>query len=214
MNAVTLNATSRAATGTRKAKQLRRDGVIPAVIYGKEGSQKLNIASTEFKKLWKQVLGTTAIIEVKVDGKSTHSSLIQEVQRNSRTDEFLHIDFQEVSATEAIQTPVAIHIKGEAIGVKQENGTIEQVLHEIIVRSLPKNLPSFIEINIENLHVGEAIHVKTLPVFEGVEYVEDEDLVVVSCMASKVESEEESEEGEEAAAGAESSEKAETAGDA
>lgn len=185
MKSVTLNATSRATAGSRKSSQLRRDGFIPAVIYGREGSQKLAIPTAEFKKLWKQVLGTTALIDIKVDNKSSHSSLIQEVQRNTRNDEFLHIDFQEVSAKQAVQTPITIHVVGESIGVKQENGTLEQVLHEIVVRCLPKDLPSFIEVDISGLHAGAAIHIKDLPAIADVEYIGDVDQVVVSCLAAK-----------------------------
>lgn len=185
MKSVTLNATSRATAGSRKSSQLRRDGFIPAVIYGREGSQNLSVPTVEFKKLWKQVLGTTAIIDLKVDNKTTHSSLIQEVQRNSRNDEFLHIDFQEVSAKEAIQTPVSVHIIGEPIGVKQENGTLEQVLHEVTVRCLPKDLPAFVQIDISDLRAGAAIHIKHLPELSGVEYIGEPEQVVVSCLAAK-----------------------------
>jgi large subunit ribosomal protein L25 len=185
MKSVTLNATSRNNCGSRKSRQLRRDGFIPAVMYGRDGNQSLAVSTAEFKKLWKQVLGTTAIIEVSIDGKKSHTSLIQEVQRNSRNDEFLHIDFHEVSAQEKIHTPISVHIHGESIGVKQENGTLDVNLHEVEVRCLPKDLPSFIDLDVSELHAGQAIHIKDLPAIPGVEFLGDPDLVVVSCLAAK-----------------------------
>lgn len=186
MQSVQLNAISRDTAGTRKSRQLRRAGYIPAVMYGRSGTNtSLSIPTAEFQKLWRQVLGSTALIELKVDNGASHTSLIQEVQRNARNDEFLHIDFHEVSAKESIHTPVAVHIKGESIGVKQENGTLEVVLHEVEVRCLPKDLPSYVEIDISELHAGDAVHIRQLPTFEGVEYLGDPDQVVVSCQVAK-----------------------------
>lgn len=186
MKQLELKVIPRNETGRGPNRRLRGLGKIPAVIYGKKGSQPLIIEQTDFRVLWKAIAGVTALIQVDVEGKESALSIIKEVQRNARTDEFLHIDFHEVSSSERMHTNVAVHILGESVGVKNEGALLEVSSHELEIRCLPSDLPSTIDIDISELHTGDSIHIKDLKVIEGVEFIADPDQLVIACVAAAV----------------------------
>ena len=186
MKQLELKVIPREETGRGSNRRLRASGKIPAVIYGKKGSQPLIIEQTDFRVLWKAISGVTALIQVDVEGDKPALTIIKEVQRDARTDQFLHIDFHEVSSTERMHTNVAVHINGEAIGVKNEGALMEIFAHDLEIRCLPGDLPSTIEIDVSELHTGDSIHIKDLTVIAGVEFIADPELLVVACVAPAV----------------------------
>ncbi len=198
---IKLNVTPREARGRRPAGRLRREGLIPGVIYGKGAdTRSISVSQADFSRMMKEAAGAASLVQLKEEGKGSILTVIQEAQQDPITDRVLHIDFHEVSSTEKMDTNVTIHVNGEPIGVKNEGGVLEVVMHSIDVRCLPKDLPGFIEVDVSELKVDQAIHVKELPELSGVEYLSDEDQVVVACAAPRVEIErEEGEEAEEAA---------------
>ncbi len=201
MKQLELKVIPREETGRGSNRRLRASGKIPAVIYGKKGSQPLIIEQTDFRVLWKAISGVTALIQVDVEWDKPALTIIKEVQRDARTDQFLHIDFHEVSSTERMHTNVAVHITGEAIGVKNEGALMEIFAHDLEIRCLPGDLPSTIEIEVSELHTGDSIHIKDLTEIAGVEFIADPELLVVACVAPAVLEEpvvvDEEEEGEE-----------------
>lgn len=187
MKQIKLNVHGRTETGRGPAKRLRASGNVPAVLYGKHiDPVSLVVDNAELGRLLKETAGAAALIELSQDGQKPVLSVVQEVQKNPITDKVLHIDFHEVSAKEEMETHVNIHLIGEAFGVKNQNGIVEFVTHTIDIRCLPKNLPTFVELDVSNLKVGEALHVKELPQYEGVTYTADPDHVIVSCMEQRV----------------------------
>ena len=120
MKQLELKVITRKETGRGSNRRLRASGKLPGVIYGKKGSRPLIIEQTDFRVLWKAIAGVTALIQIDVEGDKPALSIIKEVQRDSRTDQFIHIDFHEVSTTERMQTNVAVHIIGESNAVKNE----------------------------------------------------------------------------------------------
>jgi len=189
MKQLELKVIPREETGRGSNRRLRASGKIPAVIYGKKGSQPLIIEQTDFRLLWKVISGVTALIQVDVEGDKPALTIIKEVQRDARTDQFIHIDFHEVSATERMHTNVAVHIIGEAVGVKNEGALMEVSAHDLEIRCLPADLPSAIDIDVSELHTGDSIHIKDLTVITGVEFIAAPDLLVISCVASAVQEE-------------------------
>ena len=198
MSQITLKVSSRAGSGRGACRRLRAAGGIPAVVYGRSGNRTLAVAEVDFRTLSKQIRGRSALIEICQEGVEPTLSIIQEVQRNSRTDQFLHIDFHEVDTGELISTHTSIHVVGESVGVKSEDALLEIHTHQVDVRCLPLDLPEFIEIDVTNLHVGESIHLRDLTPPPRVEFLEDESVVLVSCLAFVLADEEEEEEEEEA----------------
>ena len=186
MKQLELKVIPREETGRGSNRRLRASGKIPAVIYGKKGSQPLIIEQTDFRVLWKAISGVTALIQVDVEGDKPALTIIKEVQRDARTDQFLHIDFHEVSSTERMHTNVAVHIIGEAAGVKNEGALMEVFAHDLEIRCLPGDLPSTIDIDVSELYTGDSIHIKDLREIAGVEFIADQELLVVACVAPAV----------------------------
>ena len=214
MSEITLSVSKREGVGRGPARRLRAQGQIPAVIYGGDKSQSLSVAERDFLTFMRQAGGSVSVIKLDdAANKASWSALVQTVQRNPRTDRFEHIDFLEVRQDREITTSIPVTVTGESIGVKNENGIIDQMLYEVEVVCLPKDLPESIELDVAELHVGDAIHIKNLPELSGVRYSGDEETLIVSCIEQSVEEEEEEveeEAAEEAAEGEEAKEEEES----
>jgi large subunit ribosomal protein L25 len=190
MKLLKLPVQTRAKTGRSPARQLRGAGLIPAVVYGKSGVRHLTVKEPDFRLLMRAVAGTAAIVEIADERGAPQLSLLQEIQRDSRTDRFIHIDLKEVSANEQMRASVPVHIVGEAVGVKMEGGIVEVGRHELDIKCLPKDLPDYITVDVSELHAGDSIHVRDLKPIPGVVYDEDADEVIAACVIPAVEEEE------------------------
>lgn len=178
-----LTVTTREGTGRSASRRLRKAEKIPAILYGKHTKpENLAVNGPEFVKLRKEIGGKAALIELKRDAGPTALSFLQEIQRDPITDKYLHLDLQEVKENEKMIISVAIQVIGEAYGVKTEGGILETAAHRLRIRCLPKDLPDFIEVNVAELKVGEAIHVSELKAIAGVDYLDDKNQTVVLCV--------------------------------
>lgn len=186
---IILNVAPRAQTGRSASRRVRKANQIPAILYGKHTNpEPLAIDAPEFTRLLKQVAGRSVIIELKRSDKAEKSlSFLQEVQRDPMTDRFLHADFQEVKADEKVEINVAVHLAGEAYGVKTQGGVLELASHTLRVRCLPKDLPAFIEVDVTELKAGEALKVGALKAPAGVEFRDQPGQPVVACIAAEEE---------------------------
>lgn len=183
-----LTIASRSGIGRGASRRVRHAGRIPAVLYGKlNPPQALSIDAPEFTRLMKTIAGSAAIIEIKEGENENRLSIIQEVQRDPISDRVLHVDLHEISANDELELDVTVHATGDCVGVRVENGILETVKHELRIRCLPKDLPSFIEIDVTNLHVDEAIHVRDIPAIPGVVFVDDPGQSVIACVEPVVE---------------------------
>ncbi|QYY35257.1 50S ribosomal protein L25 [Ruficoccus sp. ZRK36] len=187
MSEHTLSVSKREGQGRGFSRRLRAQGSIPAVIYGKSGSEKLAVTEKDFMLLMREIGGSATIVTLEDDKGGKTATLIQDTQRNPRTDRFEHIDFLEVSADQEITAQIPVHTHGEAVGVKTGGGSLEIALHEVEVSCLPKNLPEQIDLDVSGLDVGDMIHVSALPKLEGVTYQGDPETVVVMCNAPMAE---------------------------
>ena len=178
-----LTVTPREGTGRSASRRLRKAEKIPAILYGKHTKpENLAIAAPEFVKLLKEISGRATLIELKRDAGATALSFLQEIQRDPITDRYLHIDLHEVKENEKMVIYVGIRVSGEAYGVKTEGGILETASHRLRIRCLPKDLPSFIDVNVTDLKVGGAIHVGELKAIPGVEFLDDKNQTVVLCV--------------------------------
>jgi large subunit ribosomal protein L25 len=189
MKQIKLPVQTRDNTGRAPARRLRETGLIPAVVYGKSGVRHLTVKEPDFRTLMRAISGTAAIVEIAEGQGSPMLSLLQDIQRDPRTDRFVHVDFKEVLANEQMKATVPVHVVGESIGVKMENGIIEVSRHEITVRCLPKDLPDFITLDVTELHAGHSIHIRDLKPIAGVIFAENADEVVAACVVPVVEEE-------------------------
>lgn len=189
MKQFSLKVQSRSASGRRPSRGQRANGLVPAIIYGKEAPRGLMIDAKSFSKLYKQVSGITALIELEDDKGRKNLSLIQEVQTNRITDAFNHVDFLEVKATEPMKAHVRVRTLGESVGVKMEGALMEVVYPELAIRCLPKDLPEAVEIDVTDLHAGNAVFVRDLKPIAGVKFIDPLDQVVIICNVPEVEEE-------------------------
>lgn len=183
--------------GSSESRRVRKEGKIPAVIYGKNEPLHISVDAKEFSTVVK-TLSESSIITVKV-GRKNHAVLIKDFQEAIIGDELMHLDFFEVSKGETLHTHVPVILEGSSLGVK-EGGLLQHVLHELEVECLPKDLPESIVVSINELGLNESIHVEALSVPKGVKILTGADRTVVTVVSKKEEaaSTEEVEEEEEA----------------
>ncbi len=200
---VTLKASLREETGKGPARRMRREGMIPAVIYGRnEDTRSLSIDAHEFDNLMRRVSLENTLIDLSIKGKRGKvRALVGEVQMNPVKAEVLHIDFHQIQAGEKVNVQVPIHLEGAAAGVK-EGGVLQHVLHEVEVRCSSETIPEAFVVDISALNIGDSVHIADMAFPEGVEVQVDADRTVCLVAAPRVMTTEE-EEAAEAAEGAE-----------
>jgi large subunit ribosomal protein L25 len=164
---------------TTSPKAIRREGFIPAVLYGHNvESTNLSVPSNEFEKLFRKA-GESTLIELTTEDGKVHNVLIQEVQRHFLTTKPIHVDFLQVNMTETLKATVALEFIGESLAVKAEGGVLVKVLNEVEVECLPMDLPHNIEVDISAIkNFSDHITVKDLKVSSKVKILTDGDEVV------------------------------------
>ena len=214
MKQITLNTKPRTEMGRTASKHLRQGGTVPAIIYGDSGVRHLAVDAHEFAMAYRKFAGTVALIELKEEGGESHYAIIQELQRNPRTDAFIHIDFKEIVRGKEMEAEIPVTTRGTADGVKNYGGVLEISTHFLRVRCRPRDLPESIVVDVAKLGIGKSIHLGEVAAPEGVTFLGDHDLVVVACVGSSAgASGAEEAEGEEAE-GAEAAEAPKAAADA
>ena len=199
MDKLNLVAELRQASTKGAARKLRRDGKIPAVLYGEGEPRSLSIDERTWDLGFGHVSDNT-IIELAI-GKDKHQVLVKDSQHDIVNGRTKHIDFYVIHAGQVLHTHVPIHLEGSSPGVK-EGGILEQKLESLDVACLPKDLPASVTVDISALEIGTSIHVGDLPALEGVEVKNDpsQTVVVVShAKAAAIEEAEGEAEGEAAA---------------
>jgi len=195
--------------GKGASRRLRREGKLPAIVYG--GDRPPRSITLDHDKVLQQSGSErfySSVLTVKV-GNRAQEVILKDIQRHPAKNKILHLDLQRIVAGEAIRMNVPIHYLNEetAKGVKQEGGVLFRQYNEVEVSCLPKNLPEYIEVDVAELGMDEQLHLSDIEVPEGVEIVElaqeeAEDQVIVSIhMPRQVVEEEEGEEAEEPEAG-------------
>ena len=203
MSALKITAEARESTGKGVARKLRQAGKIPAVLYGQghEGVS-LSLDSYELNLLLSTAGARTSVLELEVKGggrSGRQNVLIKEVQKHPFKDHILHMDLLEVAMDEEISVMVPIEVVGTPKGVKIDGGILEMKRRELEIECLPNVIPDSITINIEDLEIGDTIHVEDLKVATGITIPHETNftLLTVVAPAAEVEPEEELEEGEE-----------------
>jgi large subunit ribosomal protein L25 len=204
MEEIFLDVQLRKELGRGKVKDLREQGFIPAVVYaeGKE-SQAIKVPHRELLRLIHQHRLESVVINLRInpvrktsstgaglsngvkDGEKqrTKSCLIKEIQYEPVHGEIMHVDFHEVSLTKAIKVNVPVVAKGEAIGVKQEGGSLEHILWEIEVECLPTDIPKEIEVDVSQLKIQDAIHIKDITFPSKIKVLNSPEAIVLSVAA-------------------------------
>ena len=182
---ITLSAKTRTADfGSAGSRRLLRAGYIPAVIYGKQAPAHCAVVAKEFLMKKHHFTGST-IITLDVEGQK-HMVFVKTFQENLLKGIVNHIDFYEVTAGEKVRTHVGIELVGNPVGVRN-GGVLEQVLHEIDIECLPKDLPSELKVDVSALQMNESLRVADLQIPAGVKVHTPGDETVATVKPVKVE---------------------------
>ncbi len=171
-------------TGTKFSRKLRKQGFIPAIIYGHK--QTNTPISLTRDSVWEMIKKKTHLAELEMDGGANETVLVRDIQWDHLGKEIIHLDFARVSAGESIETEVPIELRGVAPGVA-EGGILEQLLHEVLVICRADAIPNNIKVDISGLSIGKAIHVKELTLPEGVTAKLEGDQLVVHVTSKSAE---------------------------
>ena len=188
---ITLNADLRERTGTNKAREIRNvDGMVPAIVYGDE-KETLNIKLklNELTKASENELFYTQVLLIKTEGKE-EKVVLKELQRDPAKGKFLHADFQRVSSKTKLKVIIPVNFvnEEECAGVKLDGGVVAKAIREIEIMCLAGNIPESIDVDIENLNLGDSIRLTEISLPEGSEIpglTDETDQMVVSVNAPK-----------------------------
>lgn len=186
---IQLKAQPRSGAGTTAAKATRKAGLVPAVIYGRHlaNPQNLQLDAKELKLALGKGTGEHVLVDLEITGGDKTLALIQDIQHQPVSRAILHVDFHALRADEKMHTTVPVICTGEASGVKNSGGVLEQLLRSIEVQCLPKDLPESIVIDVTKLEIGDAIHIKDVELPAGVTALSHADVSIVHVAAPTVE---------------------------
>jgi large subunit ribosomal protein L25 len=197
-----LLAEARPERGSRRAGRIRRQGKVPAVVYGLDSDTlTVSVPARELAHILTSATGVNTLITLKLDGKE-HLTLARQIQRHPTRGEFIHVDFIRIRADVAVQAEVAVRLEGEPIGVR-EGGVLEQLVLTLSIEAKPADIPVALELDVTPLDIGDQLHVFDLSLPSGVTTSQEAEELVVQVVAPRVVEEEVPAEGEEGLEGEE-----------
>lgn len=218
MEQVSLRAAAGRKPGSRESRRVRRQGLVPAVVYGPDLDPiPVAVDSHDLHLALHTEAGSNAIISLEIEGGKTLTTMARVIERHPFRNEYRHVDFLTLDLTKKTHTEVALHFEGTPIGVI-EGGVFSPRRTHVVIEVLPTEIPAFIELDISAVEIGGSLRIEDLPELEGIVYLEEPDAVVMSVTvpAAEIEEpepeEEELAEGEELEEGEEPEEGAEEAG--
>lgn len=180
---IKLEVKERAGIGSRESRRMRRNGLVPGVLYGNhKKAHPICVEERELRRVLTGAGGLHVILDVVVEGqKSTHPSVLKSYQQDPIKGHLIHIDLQEVRLDQPIQATVSVHLTGEAAGSK-EGGVLTQVSRELNVEALPLEVPEHIEADVTALGIGDALRLADLRAIPGVTFLDDPEGTVLATV--------------------------------
>jgi large subunit ribosomal protein L25 len=182
MEITQLIAEKREASNKGAARQLRRSGRIPAVLYGEGEPKAVSVDAKTWATRFQNVSSNT-IVQLKIE-KSEHSVLVKDTQYDILTGTTKHIDFYAIHAGQKLTTQIPVRLEGKPVGVR-EGGILEQKIEVLEVVCLPKDMPEYFSVDVSNLKIGDSIHVKDIVIPAGVEVRAETNLTIVVVTHAK-----------------------------
>jgi large subunit ribosomal protein L25 len=192
----TLVAEPRTVVGSRPAGRLRREGKVPAVMYGLEtDTANLTVPGRELTHILAGESGANTLITVKVNGEE-HLTLARQIQRHPTRGDVLHVDFIRVRRDVAVAAEIPIHLVGEPEGVR-DGGVLEQLVFTLSIEAKPEDIPPSVEVDVSALNIFDQLRIEDLRLSAGVAVQHEPDELVVQIVMPRVVEEPEPEEAEE-----------------
>jgi large subunit ribosomal protein L25 len=176
-------------TGKGEGRRLRREGMIPGILYG-AGHKTVPVAvnTKELNDALSKAGSINALFDLNIGGKETVSVMVKDYQAHVLSREFLHVDFLKIDVTKKIHVDVPIHLVGKAPGVK-EGGILEHITRKLEVICLPTSIPEFLEVDVSNLQIGDNLHTHDIKLPAGVEWASSADQTIAAVVAPAAEEE-------------------------
>jgi len=184
-----ITAYKRDEVGSQQVKKLRKEGWVPAVIYGEKVNQPLKFNKFELIRLLHSMTSEHQMIKVKIDNK-VQDVLVKDIAYHIYKNEVVHIDLHKVAMDKKITTYVPVEEVGACKGVAA-GGILEHIMRQLEIECFPKDIPPVIEIDITDLEIGQTIHVGEIPPIKGIKFLDDPDQPVVSVVSAIISEEEE-----------------------
>jgi len=182
MEKITIKGFKREEIGKQAVKRLRREGFLPAIVYGKDVNLPIKIPHSELKILKAHHFSETVLVEILLDNSDKIECIIKDVQFHPLTEEVIHLDFMKVSLKEMVRVKVPVEIKGEE-NIKE--AVVEQMLWELEIEAFPLEIPEKIVVDISSLNIGDSFHVKDLNLGEKIKIVTDPEETIVTVLAKE-----------------------------
>jgi len=187
MERINIRAIKRQETGKGAARALRRNNMIPAVLYRGGSSIPIKFSRKELTQFINTTAGEQVMVTLQFDDGESRPALMKDYQLDPVKSELYHVDFFEISLTEKLKVTVHITPVGESIGVKRDKGILQYLLREIEVECLPDKIPGHIEIDISALEIGQSYRVSNLGLGQDIKVLTDPDEVLVNVIPPAVE---------------------------
>ncbi|MES2995274.1 MAG: 50S ribosomal protein L25 [Verrucomicrobiota bacterium] len=183
----TIKAELRARTGSGRLNQMRREGWLPSVIYGRGvENRNLKVDAKTFSEVIASSSSENIVVNLEIAGEGKKLAFLKSIQHDPLSGAALHADFLAINEKTAITAPIPVHLKGESPGVKA-GGVVEQYVHSLEVSCLPGDLPDGIDVDVAKLELGDSLHIGDLKLPKGVEATHGADVVIVHIGKPRVE---------------------------
>jgi large subunit ribosomal protein L25 len=183
-NIITINAELRKEISKKARKDLRSQGMIPAVIYGITAeSIPISVNLADIKGIMKSENKDNSILRITQGDKTKFDAMIKQIQYDYLSDHIIHVDFIRIDLNKPVEVEVPMVLEGEPVGVKTEDGLLEFIHREILVRSLPTSIPKEIRVDVSGLHIGQSIKVENLPKSDAYQFISPANTVICAVAA-------------------------------
>ena len=178
---ITIRAKTREGRGKNDARRARRSGMIPATLYGGQGGTVAVLAPLkELAAILRSEAGRNTIFTLEVEGVEASEVMFNDRQIDPVRGRLIHADFTRLVKGQKIEVTVPLHLVGEPIGVREEQGVLEQIIREIQIRCEPREIPDAIDVDVSNLGVHDVLHISDIPVDERIEILNPPDMVIAT----------------------------------
>ncbi|NKB87347.1 MAG: 50S ribosomal protein L25 [Acidobacteria bacterium] len=193
-DALVLEVELREPGSSNEAKRLRREGLIPAVLYGSDRDPRtISVSPRTVVEILRSDAGQNSILNLKVADGAEQTALIHDYQVDPVSHKLLHADFKRIAMDVEVEVEVPLEVIGEAPGVKVDKGILDQILRELSIRCLPGAIPDEFQVDVSELGINESVHVSDLEIPEGVELLTDPESTIVLVAPPAAEEEVETE---------------------
>jgi large subunit ribosomal protein L25 len=176
---ITVRATKREGRGKNDSRRARREGMVPVSVYGGEGGSVAALAPIrELAAILRSESGRNTIFTLDIEGVGASEVMFHERQVDPIRGRLIHADLTRLVKGQKIEVTVPLHLVGEPVGVREEQGVLEQIIREIEIRCEPREIPDVINVDVSNLGVHDALHVSDIQVAEGIEILNAPDNVI------------------------------------